>query len=153
VHSVTEGDNEHTINYSAGARLVHQLSKQIMNVSLFGQQTGRGGEMKRVLMALVAVLALTSHAAAQEPGDAKRGAALAGSVCSQCHAVKAGKLRSPNPMAPSFENVARTPGMTDRALRVWLQSSHPTMPNFILTGDERADIVVYIMSLKNRSAM
>jgi hypothetical protein len=55
-------------------------------------------------------------------------------------------------MAPSFEKVAGTPGMTDRALRVWLQSSHPTMPNFILDSDERADIVVYIMSLKHKKS-
>jgi mono/diheme cytochrome c family protein len=108
--------------------------------------------MKRVLIALVAVVTLASHAGAQEPGDAKKGAALAVSTCSQCHAVLAGKFRSPNPMAPSFESVARTPGMTDRALRVWLQSSHPTMPNFILDSDGRADIVVYIMSLKDENS-
>jgi hypothetical protein len=44
--------------------------------------------------------------------------------------------------------------MTDRTLRVWLQSSHPTMPNFILTTDERNNVIAYILSLKSRrSAM
>jgi hypothetical protein len=38
--------------------------------------------------------------------------------------------------------------MTDRALRVWLQSSHPTMPNFILSGDEKNDVIAYILSLQ-----
>lgn len=108
--------------------------------------------MRRVLIALVAMFTLASPAAAQTPGDANKGAALAVSACSQCHAVLAGKFRSPNPMAPSFESVARTPGMTDRALRVWLQSSHPTMPNYILDSEGRANIVVYIMSLKDKNS-
>lgn len=42
--------------------------------------------------------------------------------------------------------------MTDRALRVWLQTSHPTMPNFVLTRDERNDIAAYILSLKPASS-
>ncbi len=44
--------------------------------------------------------------------------------------------------------------MTDRALRVWLQSSHPTMPNFILSSKERNDVASYILSLRaEKSAM
>ena len=105
--------------------------------------------MRRTAFATIALIALTSHLAAQETGDPKKGAALARSVCAQCHAVRNGELRSPNPMAPSFSNVAKAPGMTDRALRVWLQSSHPTMPNFILTDDDRNNIIVYILSLKS----
>jgi len=44
--------------------------------------------------------------------------------------------------------------MTDRALRVWLQSSHPAMPSIILNNDERNNVITYILSLKTeRSAM
>jgi mono/diheme cytochrome c family protein len=108
-----------------------------------------GDDVKRILLATITLIALTYGVAAQETGDAKKGAALARSVCAQCHAVGNGELRSPNPMAPSFSNVAKAAGMTDRALRVWLQSSHPTMPNFILTDDDRNNIIVYILSLKS----
>ncbi len=108
--------------------------------------------MRIPFASLILIVLAASHAGAQEPGDSKKGAALAASVCAQCHAVRNGQRRSPNPMAPSFSSVARTPGMTDRALRVWLQSSHPTMPNFILTRDERNDIVAYILSLKSPSS-
>jgi mono/diheme cytochrome c family protein len=104
--------------------------------------------MKRIFLATVALIGLASHAGAQTPGDPQKGAALANSVCAQCHAVRKGQLRSPDPMAPSFSTVAKAPGMTDRALRVWLQSSHPTMPNFILSGDEKNDVIAYILSLQ-----
>lgn len=105
--------------------------------------------MKRFCIAILAFAALTTHAAAQNLGDAKQGSLLARSVCAQCHGVRAGELRSPNPMAPNFTSIATTLGMTDRALRVWLQSSHPTMPNIILTNNERDDVVAYIMSLRS----
>ena len=39
--------------------------------------------------------------------------------------------------------------MTERALVVWLQSSHhATMPNFIIAPDDLDNVVVYIMSLR-----
>jgi len=102
----------------------------------------------RAALAAAAVIALVSPAAAQSPGDAGRGARLAVRVCAQCHAVGRGSARSPDPMAPRFSAVAATPGMTEMALRVWLLSAHPTMPNFVLTKDETDDIVAYIMGLK-----
>jgi len=109
--------------------------------------------MMRISVAIILSTALVSQAAGQEQGNSKKGAVFAISVCAQCHAVRS-EFRSPNPMAPSFSSVATWPGMTDRAVRVWLQSSHPSMPNFILTRDERNDVAAYIMSLKPaRSAM
>ncbi|MGD0866079.1 MAG: c-type cytochrome [Rhizomicrobium sp.] len=104
--------------------------------------------LTRIMVAILFSVAFVSGAAAQEQGNSKKGSALAASVCAQCHAVRNGEFRSPNPMAPSFSSVAAWPGMTDRALRVWLQTSHPSMPNIMLTGDERNDIAAYIMTLK-----
>ncbi len=78
-----------------------------------------------------------------------QGEIVAKTVCAQCHAVRQAQFRSPNPMAPNFTAIATTLGMTDRALRVWLQSSHPTMPNYILPANERDDVVAYILSLKS----
>lgn len=106
--------------------------------------------MTRMLLAVAFAIALASSAAAQTPGNAAKGAGLAQSICAACHAVGRGPARSPNPMAPRFSAVAATPGMTDRALRVWLQTSHPTMPNFVLNRDDTDDIVAYILSLKAR---
>jgi hypothetical protein len=40
--------------------------------------------------------------------------------------------------------------MTEMALSVWLQSSHPTMPNIILNPDEMRNVVGYIRSLDRR---
>ena len=55
---------------------------------------------------------------------------------------------SPLPEAPTFQSVADTPGMTELALSVWLQSSHPTMPNIVLEQDDLRNVVAYIRSLK-----
>ena len=104
--------------------------------------------MRTTLLTAATLLALSSPALAQAPGHMDKGSALAHSICAQCHAVGRGRARSPNPMAPRFSDVAATPGMTDRALRVWLQSSHPTMPNFMLNRDDTDDLVAYILGLK-----
>jgi hypothetical protein len=58
---------------------------------------------------------------------------------------------SPNLDAPDFSEVANTPGMTERALLVWLQTSHPTMPDFMIPAEVRDNLVAYIMSLKAAS--
>ena len=57
----------------------------------------------------------------------------------ECHAVQAGEKVSPDPAAP---RVANSSGMTGLALVVWLQSSHPTMPNLMVPPD---NVVAYIM--------
>ena len=109
--------------------------------------------MKHTLIAAVMGLAfaqLTGQISAQEMGDAKKGATLAQSVCAECHAVSNGETRSPNPKAPTFTSVASTPGMTEMALRVWLQSPHPTMPNLMLDEGAKDDVTAYILSLKRK---
>ncbi len=115
------------------------------------RHTSREGEdMKRISFAIVLLIAVTSRAGAQQPGDLQKGEALAQSVCAQCHAVHGGQMGSPDPMAPSFSNVAKWPGMTEMALRAWLQLSHRTMPNIVLNNNETNDVVAYILSLKGR---
>ena len=89
-----------------------------------------------------------SHAKAQEPSEIIKGSALAREVCGGCHAIVAGEIRSPNPAAPRFEAIARIPGMTAIALRAALQTSHRTMPNILLDGEELRNISAYILSLK-----
>ena len=94
-------------------------------------------------------LSLAPVASAQEFGDAKAGLAYADGVCAECHAVKKGQLVSPHEKAPAFEVVANSRGMTEMALRVWFQSSHPSMPNLMLTEKLSDDLIAYIMSLKD----
>jgi hypothetical protein len=45
-------------------------------------------------------------------------------------------------------DVAASPGLTAIAIRVWLQSPHPTMPNIRLNDTEKDNIVAYLLSLK-----
>jgi mono/diheme cytochrome c family protein len=102
--------------------------------------------------ALVAgiILVLATGAEAQEMGDAKKGATLAQTVCAECHTVDLGQTPSPNTRAPSFVTVAKTRGMTPLALRVWLQSPHPTMPNLLLSDEQKDDVIAYLLSLKDK---
>lgn len=101
-------------------------------------------------LGLVALLLMTGAqlASAQELGDAKAGLTYADGVCAECHAVKKGQRVSPHERAPAFEIVANSRGMTEMALRVWFQSSHPSMPNLMLTTKQSDDMIAYIMSLK-----
>jgi hypothetical protein len=55
---------------------------------------------------------------------------------------------SPNPRARSFDAIANTPGMTAAALNVWLHTSHPTMPNYIIDPRHIGDLTAYVASLK-----
>ncbi len=89
-------------------------------------------------------------AARAQEADIGAGATYAKQVCALCHAVLPNEQISPLPQAPTFQKVADTPGMTEMALSVWLQSSHPTMPNIILKPDDLRNVVAYIESLKSK---
>lgn len=107
--------------------------------------------MKRAIFPLF-VLALSSAAdlvQAQGIGDQQAGLALAQDVCSECHAVQTGMLRSPNSRAPTFLELATTPGMTSAALMVALATPHAGMPMFRLTEDQRYAVIAYILGLKS----
>lgn len=88
--------------------------------------------------------------AAQAQESIANGRAIARGICATCHGTRTGEIDSPNPYAPSFENIANTPGMTAAALRVALNSSHRTMPNIILDPAQQRDLVAYILTLKDR---
>jgi mono/diheme cytochrome c family protein len=101
----------------------------------------------------VAILGLVPVSVnAEEPDDPRVGLAFAQAHCAGCHAVRVTDNLSPNSAAPPFVNVAKTAGMTGRALAVWLQTSHPTMPNFVIAQKDRDNVIAYIMSLQPLSA-
>lgn len=104
--------------------------------------------MRSSRLAVFFALLFPLSANAQEPGDPRAGFAFARANCAECHAVRDTEKESPNPKAPTFASVAKTPGMTGRALAVWMQTSHPTMPNFIVGEEDRDNVIAYIMSLR-----
>ncbi len=95
--------------------------------------------------ACVMVLAASAAFSASE-GDAKAGLAYAEHYCSTCHGI-AGEA-SPLAEAPPFHEVAQQKGMTATALQVWLETSHPTMPNIVVPPEDMRNVIAYILSLK-----
>ena len=109
--------------------------------------------MVRIVM-LIGILAASACAAnAQDPsGNSEAGRVYAREVCSPCHAVTAEQAsRRRIVIAPDFQAIANTPGMTATALRAFLQTPHPKMPNLILSPEQSADVIAFLLSLRERS--
>jgi mono/diheme cytochrome c family protein len=108
--------------------------------------------MKRLgcLVTFVALWSPFSQAHAQEISDTQNGLALAQQVCSECHAIQRGQARAPNTRSPTFSELATTPGMTVGAVTVALTMPHAGMPMFMLTDDQRRDVIAHILSPRYR---
>jgi len=95
---------------------------------------------------LIASLALSTAVFAQS-GERAAGRRIATELCGDCHEV-----RPPFPAfyryPPTFEEIAKRPSTTRLALKVFLQSNHTIMPNFIVSKSDADDIIAYILSLK-----
>ena len=102
----------------------------------------------RTILALSIVVHVTNAQAAQI-GSAEQGLAIARARCAECHLIGKETGRSTNDNAPTFAKIADTPGMTAAALRAALNTSHRTMPNLVVEGDEADSIIAYILSLKD----
>lgn len=102
-------------------------------------------------IAIAALVVAPAVAQAQEVGNVEAGHAYAKKVCAECHAVERGEKDSPYLDLPSFQAVADSAGITERALAVWLQNPHPNMPDFILPQADMDNVIAYIMSLKSAS--
>jgi mono/diheme cytochrome c family protein len=103
------------------------------------------------LVTLLALSIAASSVHGQGVGNPQAGLALAQQVCSECHAIRLGEVRSLNARSPTFFELATTPGMTIVALTVALTTPHAGMPMFMLTAEQREDIIAYILSLKGRN--
>jgi mono/diheme cytochrome c family protein len=108
-------------------------------------------EQARFTMMVAAALTATAFIANTQDGDVAAGRAFAREACDSCHVVEPTDA-SPRIVAigPNFQDIANTKGMTATALRVFLTTSHPKMPNLILTPDQIADVSAYILSLRER---
>ena len=79
------------------------------------------------------------------------GHSLARTACNACHVVDAEQHRPPWRIfiGPAFGNIANTRGKTATTLGVFLTTSHPEMPDPILTPEQMADVIAYILSLRS----
>jgi cytochrome c2 len=107
--------------------------------------------IRRTALVAAALTATTLSAHAQN-GDIAAGHSFAREACSSCHVVEAEQQRIPKRIfiGPGFRNIANRPGMTAAALRAFLTTSHPKMPNPIVTPEQMADVIAYILSLRSK---
>lgn len=80
-------------------------------------------------------------------GSATRGERLAEGWCGDCHAIEP-RATLGRSAAPDFTAIANQPGTTELMLKVFLRTSHATMPNFIIQPDDADDLAQYILSLR-----
>jgi mono/diheme cytochrome c family protein len=90
-------------------------------------------------------------AEAEQIGVPRKGLSYAHKVCAQCHAVSLRQAVSPDANAPTFKDVADTPGMSPTALAVFLRTPHPTMPNLVIEPEAMDDLIAYILTLKSKN--
>ena len=79
----------------------------------------------------------------QQFGDPAAGERLAAANCAQCHGPAGMHAR-----APALMTIAAMPSTTEASLGVFLQTPHASMPNLILSGADRNDLIAYILSLR-----
>jgi mono/diheme cytochrome c family protein len=104
--------------------------------------------MPAIWFSALFVIIACEAASSQEIGDAELGLQYAESVCAPCHAVHAHQIDSFLQQATPFQIVADASGMTPNALTAWLQTSHPSMPNIIMTDEDTRNVIEYILSLR-----
>ena len=101
---------------------------------------------------VVACLLVACAANGQTPdlqGDPAKGRAFALGNCTACHEVESRRAARPIlPDAPPFIAIANANGTTAISLRVFLNSSHKSMPNFILSPEQQDNVISYILSLR-----
>ena len=97
---------------------------------------------------LLATPLMATPANAQEAGSPLAGFAYATENCAECHAIDIEDYDSPRDEAPSFMEIANSGQMSEVALFPFFQTSHETMPNFVVPADRIRDLTAYILSLK-----
>jgi len=113
--------------------------------------------MRRSLFVILGVAAAVvctpgaSSLADDVPGDVVAGRALVVKECNECHSVSAEQRAVRLDVAPGFDEIAANPQTTAISLRAFLQQSHPTMPNLVLTEAERDNVIAFILSLRQES--
>lgn len=84
-------------------------------------------------------------------GSPQLGRRFALDNCQPCHVVardQSAAIRFAD--APAFSTIANAPNTTEIGLNVWLTNPHPTMPTLVLSPEESANVIAYILSLRDR---
>ena len=100
-----------------------------------------------VAYGLLAGLAVSSAANAQ---SVQLGRQAAERLCAQCHAFEGQLPPVGSPVPPPLAAVANLPSTTELSLRAFLYTPHLKMPNLMLTPGEVADIIAFILSMRER---
>lgn len=103
----------------------------------------------RTLLFGAALAASAAAAQGAEVGSVEQGRIIARAQCAECHLIGKEKGLSTNLSAPTFAEIANTPGMTAAALRVTLSTPHKLMPNIIIRGETADSLIAYILSLSD----
>lgn len=103
------------------------------------------------VVALLAVGVVTSGAGPVTPKpDPEKGRALADRVCIACHVVSKPAAVSTIPAdVPSFSAIANKPGQSMESIAGRIVIPHPPMPAISLSREEIANVVAYIMTLRD----
>jgi mono/diheme cytochrome c family protein len=106
--------------------------------------------MRRTILGLLLLGLAALPVQAQRLGDVQNGATLARSWCANCHVVGRGPGPSPTTgdAAPTFASIAAMPSTTALSLRVFLQTPHQRMPDFMISRNDTDDLIAYILSLR-----
>ncbi len=83
------------------------------------------------------------------PGSVQDGRIYAMEVCSECHVVSSSQSAPSTDAVPTFASIAANPTVTEMGLRVFLQTPHAQMPDFILSRIQTDNIISYILSLRH----
>ena len=108
-----------------------------------------------VLLAITLLLsacAAAPHASPTRADIEARGAALAQSQCSSCHAI-GHSGDSPAPEAPPFRTLSRhyRVATLEQALTQGISAGHPAMPTFQYAPADVDAIVAYLQSIQDPS--
>lgn len=95
--------------------------------------------------AAITLMLASTAALADDAADIAAGADLAKRWCAECHLV--GPDAKGGDAGPSFETVAKRPGIVEQDIKTWLADPHPPMENLNLTAAESKVLTRYIFSL------
>jgi mono/diheme cytochrome c family protein len=107
--------------------------------------------MSRVLFVaglLMMVTGAGALAVTDSVGNPGFGRGLANDLCGDCHIVSPDQQFSGERLGPNLVERARDPEITELALRSYLQTTHPLMPNIMLTQQQTDDIIAYLLTFK-----
>jgi mono/diheme cytochrome c family protein len=109
------------------------------------------GRVLFVVGLLMMVTGMTTFAATDSPGNPGFGRGLANDLCGDCHIVSPDQEASGGRLGPNLVERARDPEITELALRSYLQTTHPVMPNIMLSQQQTDDIIAYLLTFKERA--